>query len=74
VLDELIARVRVLQQQDPDTDVPVVLVHNRGQKDVREVCVVKAKEEVQDIDRERVEDYQRPVVFSVIVAAGRLCV
>jgi hypothetical protein len=56
VLDELIAGVHVLRQQDPDADVPVVLVHNRGQKDARKVCMVKAKEEVQDIDRERVED------------------
>jgi hypothetical protein len=32
----------------------------------------KVEEEVQNIDRERVEDYQRPAVFSVTVAARRL--
>jgi hypothetical protein len=30
------------------------------------------EEEVQNIDRERVKDYQRPAVFSVIVVARRL--
>jgi hypothetical protein len=29
-------------------------------------------EEVQNIDRERVKDYQRPAVFSVTVVAWRL--
>jgi hypothetical protein len=48
MLAELITGVRVLRWRDSDADVPVVLVYNRGRKDVREVRVVKAKEEVQE--------------------------
>jgi hypothetical protein len=64
MLAELIAGVRVLRRRDSDADVPVVLVYNRGQKDVREVRVVKVKEEVQEKIQGRVEDYQIPVMLS----------
>jgi hypothetical protein len=64
MLAELITGVRVLRWRDSDADVPVVLVYNRGRKDVREVRVVKAKEEVQEKIQGRVEGYQIPAMLS----------
>jgi hypothetical protein len=72
VLQKFLAGVDVWRRQDPVDVGRGVLKEKKGRNNVRGMRQNTVRKKGQEGDRERVDDYQRPVVFSVTEAARRL--
>jgi hypothetical protein len=72
VLQKFLAGVDVWRRQDPVDVGCGVLKEKKGRNNVRGKRQNTVRKKGQEGDWERVDDYQRPAVFSVIEAARRL--